>query len=278
MKKLVLASCFLGLGQLAMASDNCVGRHSFDQEWPYRSQIGWSQFAAGVGAGIRLQGACDFLQAEANADANVVVFGSQFSIGQAHASAYWHDNNARGLTSRVTLLGFELDGFELHADEPIVFQTGSGFDFDEEGDVSFSIGPFSIPLRFGVAGASNYTLNANIDGLKVRADIVPNVEAHAYAQVGVKIPLVELAVRGSVLVLQDELAMRAGLAIAEDWDNLYLHYDASLHNRLHALDGHLTGYAKAKFFFTKEYERELFRWQGIELDDEIFAISDLTRL
>ncbi|MFW7381887.1 MAG: hypothetical protein ACOH5I_23980 [Oligoflexus sp.] len=278
MKKVLISLCFLGFGQVAMSDESCQGRQAVDQDWAYQKQFGGQRFAAGVAAGVSFQARCDFLQAQAASDANVVVFGESLAIGQAYLSASWRNTNERTLSSRVSLLGFELDSQELRADYPLQFASNSRHDFDEEGDVSFSVGPFSIPVRYGAAGSADYQLTAKVDGLNVRADVQPQVETRAYTQLGVSVPFVEVALRGNVLVLQDELLVTAGTSLVEGPSDVLLYFDASLRNRLRALDGYITASAKTGFFGKREFEEDVFSWAGYELDEFVVAIDDFTRL
>jgi len=208
----------------------------------------------------------------------VLVFGERLALGQAYVAASWRENDQRALSSRVTLLGFELDSQEIKVDDALALRIRSDSDFDEKGDVSFSIGPFTVPVRYGVTGVSDFLLAATTDGLDIRAEIQPNIEAYAYAQLGANLHFVEMALRGTVLVLRDEVDVLAQARLVENRNDLLLFINASFDNRFRALDGYLTGYAKSGVFGKREIEQDFFSWKGYEFDDLILAIDDVIKL
>ncbi|MBE9033051.1 hypothetical protein IQ266_25265 [filamentous cyanobacterium LEGE 11480] len=150
-------------------------------------------------------------------------------------------------------------------------------------DIRFSAGPIPMRAKFGVRGSAGvrYAFALNPVKAAAYAKVNPFVRSRVYGEGGVDIVVAEAGVGANLVLLNDDLDVRARAKIGLASNNkAYLKLDMSAHNKLTALKGKLYAYAGVYVprwgippWKKKRYDTTLFNWKGLTHQGYLFDES-----
>jgi hypothetical protein len=152
--------------------------------------------------------------------------------------------------------------------------------FDYGTSIHFSIGPIPISGKLGARGSAGVRFVLGLRQAHATAQIIPNVTAKVYAQVGVDIGIASAGVGGELTLLKDELTFGGEIGI--DADRLrgsYISEHFYALNHLEMLAGRLYLFARVNYLIgSKEWDLTLWNWSGFRVDGYLFNVNKRTYL
>jgi hypothetical protein len=185
------------------------------------------------------------------------------------------------------LLGFDVFSAaesELQENNLKLAKRGSKLIFNKEVSTrtTILIGPIPLTLEVGALATGRIDYTYALAGLKADADLTPTVLATAFASVGIDLLVVGAKVQANLTIIAESLDMAGHLNVNVPRNGLpTLDTKASVYNTLSTLDGNLQVIAwimVPRFgwvpFKKKEFEYELFDWDGLKTEGALFSYED----
>ena len=272
--KWILGLASLGFSMTALGED-C---QSWQKQWPYENEAGGERFAIGIDAGLTLQADCQAIQARTQLNSNARLFSNPVNLLYAGVEVGMEKNDQRWLLTEVAILGFELDTIYLENDQAIGVELAPEYLVDQSDDYSFSYGPITIPLEWGVSGTAKVELEAGVQELGVKASATPSIDVDGFASASLWTPFLRAKIQGDMKLLDEAMENSMSFGLKEGENGLGLEYDVYSGNQLNALDGSINFVATSPWARDRKYEAEVFSWDGYDRSDDIVDASQFIEL
>ncbi|HYX36982.1 MAG TPA: hypothetical protein VE954_28105 [Oligoflexus sp.] len=272
LRPILWAVMSLSLAGKAWGATEC--QHAYEKVFPYDAPLGNEQAYINVHSEVLLSYDCQAAKALAAAEARAGIFDLELNLLQAEAVATAQQGQPATARARVLVMGFEVAREDLDLDQMVDLSISPEPEVDVSGTLTLNVGPVPVPIKYGVTTNAQLHIQGGTKGFGVALSLVPAASAQVYVQAGLDIAIAEAIARGDVVLLDDQLNNEIALTF-EDSDRGYIRFDASSRNSLRALSGHVLVRAKAGLGpFSKSYERDLLRWDGLSQDQLLFDYSD----
>lgn len=219
------------------------------------------------------------IETDSRADATAGLYAFNFKVDAIRALAVANsDVSGAAGNAKLFVLGNQI--FDRAMRDKSVFERNSGLrrDFDLTQKLNFPLGPIPMEVEYGVRGTADVAYAVKAAPGASEAKLLPRVAATAILEGGVDVVIAEGKVSGGVTLIEDT----APLSVKSGWEGLdgggNLNVGARLDNDVSTLHGRVFTEAslmlpKASFppWEKKEWEVDLFRWDGMKATGNIFV-------
>ncbi|NRA64780.1 MAG: hypothetical protein HRU19_09890 [Pseudobacteriovorax sp.] len=241
--------------------------------WPYETTTGNDEISALFFADLHLERNCNLLRGEVHAGAVADFRGISIEAVDAIAEVALKDRRTFSVETIVTVVGMVVQEFKYEEIAEIGYSDSFDFPISMSQEEIVMVGPVPVSVEYGIVGEAglNYDATLQIGALDVGAN--PYVDTSVFANGGIDVGFASVKASGEMTMVNDSFDARLNLAIDQvNFDKLV--FTANATNEFEALDGRISVFAEASVAgFSREYETDLFNWDGYSRTDNAFDIE-----
>lgn len=236
--------------------------------YPWSQNLGDGNFGVFIEADSHAIANCQGVEVGAHARADATVFEESVSLLDASITASAGKKDI-SFYSKLLVLGYEVGKNSMSTKAFLQASGRPSYNIDKNEHWDGSIGPVPVTINYGIIGEAHLGWHVTANILEAKIDARPSVDVDAVISGGIgSSSVVALEVGGKMKVLQDDFVAEMGANISGEDHAPEFVTNANIENDMVALSGLLEG--QATVASNKIFEKEFFRWEGIDLSESIY--------